>query len=142
MGTQNPVPGLILPVPNNVQDPKQNINNQAVIRWAKTVSPRMLAIDTLLQTGGASPIKAPNDAFLMITGAPTIRFEGGGATLNFPEPFPNAIVSFQITSVEVPYIWSIAVGGAPNAVFLGALEPGGGAPSGIDVTFSYLAIGY
>jgi hypothetical protein len=90
--TRNPVPGLVMPSPHNTE--RQSENNHAVRNWSKSVSPRMLAVDTPLYAPTAAPTP-PSDAYLMQGGYQTVAFTAGAGTLTLPKGFPNGVLSFS-----------------------------------------------
>lgn len=91
--TATPLPTLILPNPQGTTRPADN--NNAIIRYTKTVSPRMYAVDGYIYSiTGAPPPIPPSDVFMMIAGYQVVAFSGGSGTLTFPQTIPNGLVSF------------------------------------------------
>lgn len=102
---RNPIPGLSLPDPQGNGRPEDNSN--ALLRWSKTVSPRMLFGDPPAQVP-----PAPCDAFLAGGGRQNVNFIGGQGHLIYPVPFPNGILMAQVGAFNVTLT-------TPNFVQLG-----------------------
>lgn len=95
---QTQVPGLILPAPN---DPTRISDNlAALLRWGKTVSPRMLFAGTPLFTAGAAPPSPPSDVYLEGFDTPTVTFSAGHGTVTFPVPFRNGVAAINLQSLH------------------------------------------
>ncbi len=94
---QNPVPSLILPAANHVTIPgAQQSNNQAIIRWGKTVTPRLFAIGEPIFAPNGAPPTPPSDAYLLQRGRVPVTISGGDGTLTLPSPFPNGWLSLVL----------------------------------------------
>jgi hypothetical protein len=98
---QNPIPGLSALIgPNSTADSPGNMN--ALLRWAKTISPRILAADAtagessnaaLYCPAGTAPPSCPSDAYLLIAGDQAVTFSAGAGLITLPQSFPNGILS-------------------------------------------------
>lgn len=101
---QNPVPGLSLP---GTQEAASNVrNNNTMLRWAKKISPRMLAVDqplyypTTATIPNSKPPTPPTDAYLEQDGWQSVSFGSGTGILTLPKAFPNGILSAQLTVIQ------------------------------------------
>lgn len=84
-------------------------NNQQVLLWSQTVSPRMLAVGgAIFSKNGTPPPTPPSDAYLMIPGVAQVSFTldpmtgNYYGTLTFPVAFPNGLLTFQATGLIAP----------------------------------------
>jgi len=144
---QNPVPGLILPAPNDqsIEQPQQN-NNNAVIRWAKTVSPRMftVSVDGLVAT--TKPPTPPYDGYLLQVGVQLVNFTSGYGFLTFPQPFPTGLISVQLmlNLIGTDFYLAYTGGGSTNltGVNVWMYSPSLGPASGLPFEIDYHIIGW
>lgn len=85
-GKRNPVPAL------TAIDPNPATANRQIHQWAKQVSPVMYqAVSPMV---GTLPVPAaPSNAYLMWAGTPAIAFSAGVGVYNFPNAFPNGVLS-------------------------------------------------
>jgi hypothetical protein len=90
------IPGLILPAPNDQTRTADNFN--VLQRWAKSVSPRMLAVGDPIV--GTNPPQPPSDAYVAIRGVFSVHFTGGLGTLTLPLAFPNGWLSLALGGSE------------------------------------------
>lgn len=116
---QNPVPGLVLPAPNSKAIPgRQQDNNNALGRWAKTVGPRLWKVGTPIYAPNGAPPTPPSDAYLGQRGIVQVTLAGGSAVLTLPDPFPNGWLSLGLTGQGGAGGWSYT----PFGVTLGTIE--------------------
>lgn len=93
-GTPNPVPGLFISTDD--KDPGTRRNMQRISLWSKQISPVIYATGDAM--AGILPVPAaPQNCYLMITGHMLPAFTSGYATIDFPQPFPNGVLSVQLT---------------------------------------------
>lgn len=94
--SQNPIPTLVLPSPYDTT--QQARNNQALILWSKTISPRMLGVGTpIFAINGAAPPAPPSDAYLGFRGGVEVALTSGAGVLTLPVLFPTGWLSLQMT---------------------------------------------
>lgn len=138
MSTQNPVPGLFLNNPHNVEDPKQALNNQSLLLWSKGVSPRMLAVGGYLSSvASKAPPAPPSDAYLMQAGLGQATFnDSNDGTFTFPQPFPNGTLAFVVMPTAENTLVTISGISTKSTVPLFSLGTTG------PLSFSYIAIGW
>ncbi len=94
----NPVPGLILTQPQTQAGNVQN--NNSIIRYTKTISPRFYAVDTAMFSANSTPPPTPpTDAYIQIAGVQAVVFTSGSGTLTFPQTFPNGVLEAQVSAM-------------------------------------------
>lgn len=94
--TQSPLPGLILPAPNDPTRIADNLN--AILRWSKGLSPLMFGVGVPLV--GTNPPTPPSSAYLEQGGFQPVVFASGVGTLTFPKVFPNGVLCINVNFAD------------------------------------------
>ena len=84
----------------------QSYNMRRISTWARQVSPTMWQVGTAIVGTLPMPL-APQDAYLLITGCPSIVFTSGAGSWTFPQPFPNGVVSATGNALGTGTAWYI-----------------------------------
>ena len=110
------IPGLFLPRPH-LATADQSLNNDALLRWSKSVSPRMLAVG--LPIVGTNPPTPPSDAYVSQMGRAVVTFTGTDpyfGTMTLPLAFPNGWLSLQVVS---PFEYEVSGATLQTVILLG-----------------------
>lgn len=128
----NPLPRVTVD-PNG--DARRNFQNLLV--WAQSVSPRLYA--TGKPVLGRLPVPStPQGAYIMESGWTTLKFVSHEALFYFPQPFPNGVLSVQIT---VDGIDTQIINTVSQAATLSYIPLLGSTANG-NMSFSFTVIGF